>query len=71
MHQLTIWTLLEDAGFGASLQHYNPLIDEPIHRQWAIPAHWKLIAQMPFGTPLQTPPEKEILPLENRIKIFK
>lgn len=71
MHQLTIWTLLEDTGFGASLQHYNPLIDEPIHLQWAIPAHWKLIAQMPFGTPLQTPPKKEILPLENRIKIFK
>ena len=28
MHQLAIWTMLEDAGFGASLQHYNPLIDE-------------------------------------------
>ena len=28
MHQLAIWVMLEDVGFGASLQHYNPLIDE-------------------------------------------
>ena len=28
MHQLAMWTMLEDVGFGASLQHYNPLIDE-------------------------------------------
>ena len=28
MHQLAVWTMLEDAGFGASLQHYNPLIDK-------------------------------------------
>ena len=27
MHQFAIWTMLEDAGLGASLQHYNPLID--------------------------------------------
>lgn len=25
MHQLAVWTMLEDAGMGASLQHYNPL----------------------------------------------
>ncbi|MDE5954873.1 MAG: nitroreductase family protein, partial [Bacteroidales bacterium] len=24
MHQIAIWTRLEDLGFGASLQHYNP-----------------------------------------------
>lgn len=28
MHQFAVWTMLEDAGFGASLQHYNPLINE-------------------------------------------
>ena len=36
MHQLAIWTMLEDAGFGASLQHYNPLIDEAVAKQWHI-----------------------------------
>ena len=30
MHQLAVWTMLEDVGFGASLQHYNPLIDEEV-----------------------------------------
>ena len=30
MHQLAIWTMLEDKGLGASLQHYNPLIDEDV-----------------------------------------
>ena len=31
MHQLAIWTMLEDAGLGVSLQHYNPLIDETVY----------------------------------------
>ena len=38
MHQLTIWTLLEEAGFGASLQHYNPLIDEAVAKEWNLPS---------------------------------
>ena len=40
----------KDAGFGASLQHYNPLIDEAVAKQWHINPNWKLIAEMPFGT---------------------
>ena len=36
--------------FGASLQHYNPLIDEAVAKQWHINPNWKLIAEMPFGT---------------------
>lgn len=50
MAQLAVWTALAEAGIGASLQHYNPLIDEEIARTWAIPASWKLRAQMPFGS---------------------
>lgn len=26
MMQFALWTMLEDSGFGASLQHYNPII---------------------------------------------
>ena len=37
MHQLAMWTMLEDVGFGASLQHYNPLIDEEVRRTWNLP----------------------------------
>lgn len=71
MHQLAVWVMLEDVGFGASLQHYNPLIDEEVRRTWKLPEHWHLIAQMPFGIPIGEPGEKEFQPLEQRIKIFK
>ena len=71
MHQLSIWTALEDMGFGASLQHYNPLIDAEVARQWNIPDQWKLIAQMPFGTPLSIPePKEQHLPLDQRRLVF-
>lgn len=71
MHQLVIWTALEEAGFGASLQHYNPLIDEAVQVKWDLPGTWKLVAQMPFGRPTAKPGEKEFKPLEERVKVFK
>lgn len=43
MHQFAIWTMLEDVGLGASLQHYNPLIDQRVSQEWNLPATWKLI----------------------------
>lgn len=36
MHQLAVWTMLEDMGLGASLQHYNPLIDEAVRSAWSL-----------------------------------
>jgi len=71
MHQFAIWTMLEDAGLGASLQHYNPIIDEEVTKTWNINPKWKLIAQMPFGAPLQDPGNKEFYPLDERVKIYK
>lgn len=71
MLQLVVWTALEEAGFGASIQHYNPLIDEKIKEKWKIPDSWKLWAQMPFGLPVSQPPEKEFNPIDERIKVFK
>ncbi|WP_342555670.1 nitroreductase family protein [Paenibacillus sp. FSL R7-0652] len=71
MLQLVIWTALEQEGLGASLQHYNPLIDEKVKQEWGIPENWRLIAQMPFGKPTATPGEKEFQPIEERVKIHK
>ncbi|CVK19185.1 nitroreductase family protein [Sporomusa sphaeroides] len=71
MLQLVVWTSLELEGFGASLQHYNPLIDEAVKKEWNIPEQWKLIAQMPFGKPTAAPGDKEFQPLEERIKVYK
>jgi predicted oxidoreductase (fatty acid repression mutant protein) len=58
MFQFAIWTALEDMGYGASLQHYNPLIDNAVMERWLISDKWRLIAQMPFGTPLDIPTER-------------
>ena len=51
MHQFAIWTMLEDMGLGASLQHYNPLIDDEVRRTWNLPGDWMMIAQMPLVHP--------------------
>lgn len=70
MHQLTVWTALSQEGLGASLQHYNPLIDEAVRKEWNIPESWKLTGQMPFGKPLSVPEEKDHEPMEKRFKVF-
>ena len=71
MHQFAVWIMLEDSGFGASLQHYNPLIDQIIQKEWSIDPNWKLIAEMPFGLPTKNPKEKDFLPVKDRILVFK
>jgi len=71
MHQYVIWTALELEGFGASLQHYNELIEADVKKEWSIPSSWKLIAQMPFGKTVVEPDEKQFQSLEHRIKVFK
>ncbi|MBY9082259.1 nitroreductase family protein [Paenibacillus sp. HN-1] len=69
--QHVVWTGLSEAGVGASLQHYNPLIDDEVKSTWGLPAEWKLIAQMPFGGIVTPPGEKEFEPVEKRVKVFK
>jgi len=71
MLQFAIWTALTNMGLGANLQHYNPLIDEKIKALFAVPASWKLIAQMPFGQPLKAPEPIEKMAINERVKIFK
>lgn len=70
IQQFVAWTMLEDAGLGASLQHYNPLIDQETAETWDINPDWKLLAQMPFWNPVATPWEKEFGPIEERVKLF-
>ena len=70
MLQFAIWTALEQEGLGASLQHYNPLIDEEVKKTFGLPETWRLIAEMPFGEPTGVPGEKSILPMEKRMLTF-
>ena len=71
MLQYVVWTALAEQGIGASLQHYNPVIDEAVRVAWDLPASWKLSAQMPFGKPIADPVEKTFQPIESRVRIFK
>ena len=71
MLQYVVWTALEDEGLGCSLQHYSPVIDEAVQKEWNIPATWKMVAQMPFGTPTAPAGDKEFQPLEQRVKVYK
>lgn len=50
MAQFAVWLAFADAGIGASLQHYNPVVDDAVRAEWNVPASWKLRAQMPFGS---------------------
>lgn len=70
MLQYVVWTGLESSGLGASLQHYNPIIDDEVRKQFNLPESWKLIAQMPFGNPTSKPDPAEYIDLEKRIKVF-
>jgi predicted oxidoreductase (fatty acid repression mutant protein) len=71
MLQFIIWAAFEAEGLGMSLQHYNPLIDPQVKKQWALPDGWKLVAEMPFGKPLSSALKKDFLPVEDRIMVFR
>lgn len=71
MCQLIVWAALENEGLGASLQHYTELIEEDVKKEWGILSQWKLIAQMPFGKPTAAPFDKDFMPLEARVKLYK
>lgn len=70
MHQYAIWTALASINVGASLQHYNPVIDEAVARTWNVPASWKLRAQLVFGGIAAPAGEKSFEPVEARLKVY-
>lgn len=47
--QYMIWTALANHSIGASMQHYNPLINTSVQQAYKLPQNWELVAQMPFG----------------------
>jgi len=71
MLQSNIWTALKELKVGASLQHYNPIIDKMVSESFDIPESWTLIAQMPFGGITQEPDEKEKEDIDKRVVVKK
>ena len=69
--QFATWTALHTEGLGASLQHYNPIVDEQVHAEWDIPAHWKLRAQLVFGSVEGEAKEKGYMDDAARFKVFQ
>lgn len=71
MLQYLIWGLLAEAGMGANLQHYSPLIDDRVAAEFEIPTSWKLLAQMPFGVAAKGADVKEQQPMATRFQVKK
>ncbi|MTH33667.1 nitroreductase family protein [Paracoccus limosus] len=66
MAQLAVWTALAEVGIGGSLQHYSPIADAALAEAFGVPASWKLIAQMPFGSNEAVPGEKTFVADDTR-----
>lgn len=71
MAQLAVWTALAAENVGASLQHYNPVVDDKVHAEWEIPSSWKLRAQLVFGSIEAPASEKSYIDDSSRFKVFK
>jgi len=69
--QFAVWTALANADIGASLQHYNPVIDAAVAARWDIPSNWTLRAQMPFGSNEGEFSEKTYIADAERFLIFE
>lgn len=65
-----VWTALTAAGLGANLQHYNPVIDDAVAKEWDIPANWQLRSQLVFGSKEGAANEKEYLADDERFRVF-
>lgn len=71
MAQLAVWTALAAENVGASLQHYNPIVDDKVHAEWEVPSSWKLRAQLVFGSIEAPAGEKSYIDDAARFKVFK
>ena len=71
MLQFAIWTAFANVGIGASLQHYNPVIDDMVRNMFDLPESWVLVAEMPFGGIAAAPEPKEKEDVGPRIKIVR
>jgi len=70
MLQFAVWNLLENEGLGASLQHYNPIIDESVRKAFDISENFEFMAQMPFGKIEAQEPPKQFNDIKTMMKIF-
>lgn len=71
MLQISVWAGLRELGIGASLQHYNPVIDKKVKELFNVPEEYKLLAQMPFGGIVSEPDAKAKEDISKRVVVVK
>lgn len=71
MLQISIWSAFREMNIGASLQHYNPVIDDVVKEIFDVPQTYKLLAQMPFGGIVGEPDAKEKEDIGKRVRLVK
>lgn len=70
MLQLSIWSGLRELNIGASLQHYNPVIDKAVKELFNLPEGYVLVAEMPFGGIVEEPAPKDKEDITKRVFPF-
>lgn len=70
MVQYAVWTALAEYNMGASLQHYNPLIDEQVLDAFEIPKNWFLRAQLVFGSSEEKPTDNICIVNDAQFKTY-
>ena len=68
--QFAVWTALAEHNIGASLQHYNPIVDAEVATTFDIPANWKLRAQLVLGSIEAAAGDKTFIDDATRFKTF-
>ena len=68
--QFAVWSTLASENIGATLQHYNPVVDDAVKARFDIPSSWKLRAQMPFGSIESPAGDKNYMQRDERFKVF-
>ena len=69
--QFAVWTALSEQNIGASLQHYNPIVDAEVAKTFDIPENWKLRAQLVFGSIEAAAGPKDFMNDAERFKRFE
>ncbi len=65
-----VWLALAEVNIGASLQHYNELIEAAVKAEWNLPEKWALKAQMPFGSIETEADPKAYIDTAARFQVF-
>lgn len=71
MTQLAVWAALRDLNVGASLQHYNPVIDQTARELAGVPESYRLVAEMPFGGIAAEPDAKAAEDISKRVSVVR